>query len=138
MNSFQQQELQHDETESLAKNAIISPQSICFSRIRFFCAPRSLVVLQQTYISCYLRCNFMFSRLLRILMFMFFFSFSSLTSFSLHNSLASWSSFLSRKSNEFDAIKNMFHKRITADLHLLAKRERFAIRQSAIQYSQQR
>lgn len=62
----------------------------------------------------------MFSRLLRILMFMFFFSFSSLTSFSLHNSFALRVRIKKNKdneenSNEFDAIKNMFHKRITAD-----------------------
>lgn len=43
---------------------------ICNSHALFY-TPFSYSVLQQTYISCYLRCNFMFSRLLRILMFMF-------------------------------------------------------------------
>lgn len=68
------------------ENAIISQQSICklasstssaqlrsfFLSLSLSCLLVWLVVLQQTYISCYLRCNFMFSRLLRILMFMFF------------------------------------------------------------------
>lgn len=67
----------------------IATVNLFLSRILFALLVHSLaVVLQQTYISCYLRCNFMFSRLLRILMFMFFFSFSALTSFSLQSSLA--------------------------------------------------
>jgi hypothetical protein len=52
----------------------------------------------------------MFSRLLRILMFMFFFSFSSFSP----EQFSRLGSFV--ESNEFDAIKNMLHKRITADI----------------------
>lgn len=87
-----------------------------------------VVVLQQTYISCYLRCNFMFSRLLRILMFMFFLPFSSFPSCTILSPESR------RKSNnEFEAVKrNMFHKRIRQR----DRREEgiaVAIRQSAVQ-----